>query len=94
MRIEHVKRRLVGSVRKPVPQQITGSPTMRLGTIKTVTAGAAADGNAAVVVTVNGNDMASAYNASYTPVVGHLVMVFLNDGAPAIGWHVVGIPSI
>jgi hypothetical protein len=62
--------------------------------IATVTAGAAADGNAAVAVTVDGNDIPAPYLASYTPVVGHTVSVLLNGNSPLILGHVIGLPVV
>jgi len=73
----------------------TGSRVaFRTGTIHTVTAGASADGVAAAVVTVDGNDIAAPYAASYTPTVGHLVMVLLIDNSPFILGRIVGLPVV
>lgn len=68
-------------------------PVARLGTIATVTAGAAADGNAAVTVTVRGSTIDAPYLASYSPVVDDLVMVLLVDNAPLILGGVIGLPD-
>lgn len=71
----------------------TGSFTVRLGVIATVTAGAAADGNAAATVTVVGSTGPAPYLASYTPTVGDTVAVALVDGSPLILGHVIGLPA-
>lgn len=70
-----------------------GTLSMRLGTVATVTAGGAADGHAAVSVTVLGSTTPAPYLAAYTPTVGDLVAVLLVDGSPLILGHVIGLPS-
>jgi len=67
--------------------------TIRLGTIATVTAGGAADGNAQATVTVNGSTFPASYLAAYTPVVGHVVAVALIDGSPLILGRRIGTPT-
>jgi hypothetical protein len=52
----------------------TGSP-FTVGTVAAVSAGGAADGNALVTVTWQGTSIQVAYAASYTPVVGHVVLL-------------------
>lgn len=63
------------------------------GTVKTVTAGAAADGHTAVVVTVNGDDLPAPYYAGYTPTVGDMVDVRFDNGSPVITGHIIGLPA-
>jgi hypothetical protein len=66
---------------------------IRTGTVHTVTAGAAADGNAAVVVTIDGNNIPAQYDASYaSPTVGHVVWVVFVDGSPIIAGRLIGAP--
>lgn len=67
--------------------------TVRLGTISTVTAGAAADGNAAVTVTVGSTTFPAPYLAAYSPTVGHQVLVVTVDSSPVILGRVIGLPS-
>lgn len=64
------------------------------GVIATVVAGASLDGNAAVSVTVNGSTIPAPYLASYTPVVGHVVMVELVNGSPYISGRLIGFPVV
>jgi hypothetical protein len=66
---------------------------LRVGTIQTVTAGAATDGNAAVTVKVDGTTVPAPYNLNYTPTVGHVVLVALIKGSPVIVCRVGGFPS-
>lgn len=62
-------------------------------TVATVTAGAAADGNALATVTWRGIAVPAAYLASYTPVVGHTVLVLYQPpGGLVILDHVIGTP--
>lgn len=70
-----------------------GKIITRLGTIASVTPGAAADGNAAVSVTVRGNTVPAPYLASYTPVHSDAVMVLLIDSSPLILGQVIGLPA-
>lgn len=84
------QRRLAGKMR-----EASGSVLkVRLGTIAAVTAGAAADGNAAVTVTVTGNTIPAPYLASYTPTVGHTVVVVLVLNSPLILGRVIGLPVV
>lgn len=66
---------------------------LRLGTIATVTSGAAADGNAAASVTVKGSTTPAPYLSSYTPTVGHTVAVLLVNNSPLILGRVIGLPA-
>lgn len=52
----------------------SGSP-FTVGTVAAVGAGGAADGNALVTITWQGTSIKVAYAASYTPVVGHVVLL-------------------
>lgn len=76
---------------KPPAQALV---TCREGTVKTVTAGGATDGNAQVVVTVDGNDLLAPYLASYAPAAGHRVRVLFVGGAPLILGRPIGFPTI
>lgn len=67
---------------------------MRIGTIASVTAGAAADGNSAVSVTIGGDVVASPYVSGYAPIVGHRVYVLINKGSPLIAGRVIGFPVV
>jgi hypothetical protein len=61
--------------------------------VATVTAGAAADGNALATVTWRGSAHAAAYLASYTPVVAHTVAVAVRPPAALlILGRVIGTP--
>lgn len=72
-------------------------PTLRhkIGTVTSVTAGAAADGNAAVTVTIEGNAVPAPYLASYTtPTVNDVVSVLLVDNSPLILGKRIGLPVV
>ncbi len=63
------------------------------GQIATVTAGAAADGNALVEVTYRGVTVAAAYPSTYTPVVGHTVNLLVTSaGSVFILGRFIGTP--
>lgn len=63
-----------------------------VGTVQTVTAGAAADGNPLVSVRWQGSNVLAAYLSSYTPVVGHVVvMARVGAGLLIIG-RAIGTP--
>lgn len=62
------------------------------GTVATVTAGAAADGNALVTVTVDGATQEAAYLASWTPTAAHIVAVLIQGGVLTILGRVIGTP--
>ena len=62
-------------------------------TVATVTAGAASDGNAAVTVTWHGSTVPAVYLSSYTPTVGHSVLVMVLPSAPlVILGRIIGTP--
>lgn len=66
----------------------------RFGQVASVTPGAAADGNAAITVTVLGTTQAMAYLAAYaTPTVGHTVLVLSVLRYPVVLGRVIGLPS-
>lgn len=67
--------------------------TIRFGTVATVTAGGATDGNAQVTVTVNSSTFPAPYLAAYTPNVGDVVAVALIDGSPLILGKRIGTPT-
>jgi len=62
-------------------------------TVITVTPGAASDGNAAVTVTWHGTSVPAVYLSSYTPTVGHNVLVLVQPSAPlVILGRIIGTP--
>ena len=70
-------------------------PAARLlrATVETVTAGAAADGNALVTVLWRGEELdVSDYPDSYTPVAGHRVLCAVVDTQLSILHHSIGTP--
>jgi hypothetical protein len=63
------------------------------GVVATVTAGAASDGNALVTVACDDGVTAKcAYNAGYTPTVGHVVLLAVQGPQRTILCHVIGTP--
>lgn len=66
---------------------------MDVGVIATVTAGAAADGNALVTVTWQGSTSACAYPSTYTPVVGHRVLLAIQPPQIVILCRLIGTPT-
>lgn len=72
-----------------------GAPTcwMEPATVATVSAGAAADGNALVTLTWRGQSVKAAYLSSYTPVVAHIVaVVYQPPGGLLILGRIIGTP--
>jgi hypothetical protein len=65
---------------------------MEPATVLTVTAGAASDGNALVAVTWRGATCNLPYLASYTPVVGHHVMLLVQPPQAVITGRIIGTP--
>jgi hypothetical protein len=62
--------------------------------VATVVAGAAADGNALVTVTWRGQAVKAAYLSTYTPTVGHIVLVLYQPpGGLVILSRVIGTPT-
>lgn len=62
-------------------------------TVATVSAGAAADGNALVTLTWRGASQQAAYLSSYSPVVGHTVAVaYQPPGGLLILGRIIGTP--
>lgn len=70
----------------------TDSREWAVGTIATVTAGAAADGNALVTVSWQGTAIRAAYGAHYTPTVGHVVLMARVGPQLAIVCRLIGTP--
>jgi hypothetical protein len=60
--------------------------------VYSVTAGGASDGNALCVVTWRGVQTPAAYPASYTPTVGHVVLLNVQPPSVVIVMHVIGTP--
>jgi len=63
-----------------------------VGTVATVTAGAAADGNPLVTVSWQGKAIRAAYASSYTPVTGHVVLMARVGPQLAIVCRLIGTP--
>lgn len=66
---------------------------MEQGVIASVAAGAAADGNALVTVTWRGTNVACPYPSTYTPVVGHVVLLLVSPPRLVIVARLIGTPS-
>jgi hypothetical protein len=87
-------KKLVAEMTRGKPPQGAPSAWCEPAVIASVTAGAAADGNAAAVVTWRGQAVGAAYLASYTPVAGHNVIVLYQPpGGLLILGRVIGTPS-
>lgn len=73
---------------------LAGTPGVRMepAVILTVAAGAAADGNALVTVTWRGTDIAAPYPSTYTPVVGHTVLLLVAPPQVVIIGRYIGTP--
>lgn len=85
--------RLAAEISAGKPPQGALSATVLPAVVTTVSAGAAADGNALVVVTWFGQNVSASYCASYTPVVGHTVLVLYQPpGGLVILDRVIGTP--
>jgi hypothetical protein len=67
--------KLAAEILRGKPPQGAPSCWMEPAVVATVSAGAAADGNALVTVTWRGQSIQAAWLASYTAVVGHTVAV-------------------
>lgn len=61
-------------------------------TIYSVTPGGASDGNALAVVTWRGIQAPAAYASTYTPVVGHVVVVNVQPPSLVIIARIIGTP--
>jgi len=85
--------RLAAEVLRGKPPQGAPSAWVEPATVATVTAGAAADGNALTTVTWRGQSVQAAYLASYTPTVGHVVAVLYQPpGGLLILGRIIGTP--
>lgn len=63
------------------------------GVVTTVTPGGASDGNALAVVTYRGVTQSAAWLASYTPTVGHNVLLLVTStGSVVILGRILGTP--
>lgn len=66
---------------------------LRIGTVASVTGGAASDGLAVVTVTIRGVETTAAgYNVSYTPSVGQRVRCSLVDSQLFVDFAIGGAP--
>ena len=84
--------RLAAEVTRAQPPQGSPRSWIEPAQVATVTAGAAADGNALAVVTWRGASVQAAYLASYAPTVGHRVAVVVQDGTLLILGRIIGTP--
>lgn len=85
--------RLAAEILRGKPPQGAPSAWIEQAVVASVTAAAAADGNALVTVTWRGVSTQAAYLASYTPTVGHVVaVVYQPPGALLILGRVIGTP--
>jgi hypothetical protein len=91
----------VASGQQRLAAELTGRHTPGLaapgrfqqGVVATVTAGAAADGNARVTVNCDdGVTVAMPYNANYTPTVGHVVLLAVQGTQRVVICRVIGTP--
>jgi hypothetical protein len=86
--------RLAAEILRDRPPQGALSSAVAPAVVATVTAGAAADGNALVTVTWWGVAVPASYLASYTPTVGHTVaVVYQPPGGLLILGRIIGTPS-
>lgn len=85
--------KLAAEILRGKPPQGAPSAWVEPAVVATVTAGAAADGNALAVVTWRGQAVPASYLASYTPTVGHVVAVLYQPpGCLMILGRVIGTP--
>lgn len=66
---------------------------MEQGTVVTVTPGGAADGNSLAVVSWRGTNVACPYPSTYTPVVGHVVLLLIDPPRVVIVARLIGTPA-
>lgn len=93
MSLDIALRALAASVADKDGQAARAPLRFTLGTVASVAAGEALDGNAAVSVTIGGSTQQAPYLASYTPTDGDTVAVLLSAGAPLILGQVIGLPN-
>jgi hypothetical protein len=87
-------KKLAAEILRGKPPQGAPSAWAEPAVVATVAAGAAADGNALVTVTWRGQAIQAAYLSSYTPTVGHNVIVLYQPpGGLLILGRVIGTPS-
>lgn len=74
--------------------EIGDGPALRMeqGTIVTVAAGAAGDGNALVTVSWRGTNVRCPYPSTYSPVVGHVVLLLIDPPQVVIAARLIGTP--
>lgn len=85
-------RRASAEVSRDRPPQGTPASWFEQATVTTVSAGAAADGNALVTVTWRGSPVQAAYLSSYAPTVSHNVLVLVQPPSLLILGRVIGTP--
>lgn len=64
-----------------------------LGTVASVTAGAATDGNAQITVTVGSSTQLAPYDSGYSPTNGDTVWVLISGGALFVCGKAIGFPN-
>ncbi len=85
--------KLAAEILRGKPPQGAPSAWVEPATVASVSAGAAADGNALVTVTWRGQAIQAAYLASYTPSVSHTVAVLYQPpGGLLILGRIIGTP--
>lgn len=85
--------KLAAEILRGKPPQGAPSAWVEPASVTTVTAGAAADGNALATVTWRGQAVQAAYLASYAPTVGHTVAVLYQPpGGLLILGRIIGTP--
>jgi len=67
-------------------------PEKPIATVTVVTAGGGTDGQTLVTVSYNGASLALPHKASYTPVVGHIVVLDRAGGQWIVDDRLVGFP--
>lgn len=85
--------KLAAEILRGKPPQGAPSSWVEPATVASVSAGAAADGNALATLTWRGQAVQSAYLSSYTPTAGHTVAVlYQQPGGLLILGRIIGTP--
>lgn len=86
-------KKLAAEILRGKPPQGAPSAWVEPAVVASVSAGAAADGNALVTVTWRGQSVQAAYLSSYTPTVAHVVIVLYQPpGGLLILGRAIGTP--
>lgn len=78
--------------RQLLDQQAAGMPEQPRATVTAVAAGGGTDGQALVTVDYAGASLDLPHKASYTPVVGHIVVLARAGGTWIVDDRLVGFP--